>query len=257
MAISSTDGSGGTTRPAVSLLFPEGQRPDAGRIHALAAAGGDFAVSFDPGAGPADTADRPGWLELLASGLTFDLVGLVPSDPAPVPSPRQTISLGDNVDARFEAITLQPGPHIAGASGILPIIRSLAWLGAVLSQLEGIEAVCWHPARCWSAPNVYREAVLQWIEGGVFPGLILTSLHAMPDGGLQSEGLDVLTGQELRLEPDLAVDRATGAKLAVRLLDFLVVHGRVESADRVVGPDGTPLRLEPSGNGQFVRVWRG
>ena len=57
----------------------------------------------------------------------------MPSDPAPVPSPRQTISLGDNADARFEAITLQPGPHIAGASCILPIIRALASTGRELS----------------------------------------------------------------------------------------------------------------------------
>ena len=99
--------------------------------------------------------------------------------------------------------------------------------------------------------------MLRWIEGGVFPGLGLAALTPMPDGGMQSQGLALFTGQELRLEPELAADRTAGAKVALRLMHWLVEHGRLEAKETLPGPDGRPLHLEPSANGRFVRVWRG
>jgi hypothetical protein len=99
--------------------------------------------------------------------------------------------------------------------------------------------------------------VLRWIEGGVFPGLGLTALAVNPDGGMHSEGLTLFTGQELRVEPELTGDKAAGAKMALRLLDYLVEAGRIAAPRLIDGPDGEPLRLEPSANGRFVRAWRG
>jgi hypothetical protein len=74
---------------------------------------------------------------------------------------------------------------------------------------------------------------------------------------MHSEGLAVFMGQELRLEPELTSDKAAGAKIGVRLIDVLVEEGRVEGPQQITGPDGQPLRLEPSANGHFVRVWAG
>jgi hypothetical protein len=133
----------------------------------------------------------------------------------------------------------------------------LAWLGAGLAGLRGTEAVAWHSARCWSPPEVYVDGVRRWVEGGVFPGLTLASLSLSPDMGLHSEGLALFTGQELRIEPELVDDRAEAAKLAVRLLDYLIERGRIAAPESIVGPDGAPLRLEPSANGRFVRICRG
>ena len=45
--------------------------------------------------------------------------------------------------------------------------------------------------------------------------------------------------------------------MGVRLIDYLVEAGPIEKPQRIAGPDGAPLRLEPSANGRFVRVWRG
>jgi hypothetical protein len=120
-----------------------------------------------------------------------------------------------------------------------------------------VQAVAWHAARSWSGPAHYRESVLRWIDGGVFPGLGLAAFVPMPDGGMQSQGLALFTGQELRLEPDLTEDRAAGAKVGLRLMHWLVEHGRLEGPELLPGPDGLPLRLELSDNGRFVRVWRG
>ena len=140
---------------------------------------------------------------------------------------------------------------------MLPVVRSLAWLAARLADLPGARAVAWHPARNWCEAAHFRDSVLRWIEGGVFPGLGLASLVPAPDGGLQSQGLALFTGQELRLEPELAEDRAAGAKIALRLMHWLVEHGRLDAPERLPGPDGQTLRLEPSENARFVRVWRG
>jgi hypothetical protein len=91
----------------------------------------------------------------------------------------------------------------------------------------------------------------------VFPALGLTALAEVGDGGLHSEGLAFFTGQELRIEPELAGDKAAAARLAVRLINELVERGRIDQPERIAGPQGEPLKLAPSENGRFVRVWSG
>jgi hypothetical protein len=251
------------------LLFETGQRPDR---HAIATLAGNsaFGISLDPADnGNGDTKDGAGnggggngaagdWLELIANGLTFDLVGLRPGAGATAPPGGQAFGLPVGFEpALLEAITLRPGPHLAEGATMLPVVRSMAWLSARLADLPATRAVSWHPARCWCSPRYFRDSVLRWMEGGVFPGLGLATLAPMPDGGMQSQGLALFTGQELRLEPELAKDRAAGAKIALRLMHWLVENGRVEAEERVPGPDGQILRLEPSANRRFVRVWRG
>lgn len=243
------------------MLFPPGARPDDGAVRELAEASPGFAISHDPGGGegrgdgPAGAGD---WLELLANGLTFDLVGLAPGRTAPSPVAGNAVGLPAGFDpVGMQAITLQPGPHLAAGGAMLPVVRSLAWLAARLADLPGTRAVAWHPARSWCDPAHFRDSVLRWIDGGVFPGLSLASLTPMPDGGMQSQGLALFTGQELRLEPDVADDRAAGAKIALRVMHWLVESGAVENEERLAVFDGRTLRLAPSDNGRFVRVWRG
>jgi hypothetical protein len=248
---------------AVSLLFAAGRRPGADSIRQLAEKQAGFSISFDPGSEQMRGEAAPGepgqeWLELLANGLTFDLVGLAPGAPAEPPPCVHAYALPANAEpVGMDALTVRPGPHLAGGHTMIPIVRSLAWLAATLAQIDGVEAVAWHPARSWCGADYFRQGVLRWIEGGVFPGLGLTALAATADGGMHSEGLALFTGQELRIEPELMSDKAAGAKIAVRLIDYLVEAGRIEAPQRISGPDGRPLRLEPSVNGRFVRAWRG
>ncbi|HYD25521.1 MAG TPA: hypothetical protein VEB68_12055 [Croceibacterium sp.] len=247
------------TASAASLLFAPGERPRADAIVALARDQAGFAVSFDPATrdDPA-SAGQGGWLELLANGLTFDLAGLGPGQPAPLPPRAHRYGLPADFDpGLYEAITVRPGPHLASGATMLPVVRSLAWLAARLASLPGVKAVVWHPARCLSSPEQFADAVLRWVEGGVFPAFSLAALAPMPDGGLHSEGLALFTGQELRLEPEVAPDRAAAGKIGLRLLHWLVEHGALTEPERLSDPDGAPLRLEPSANQRFVRVWRG
>ena len=195
---------------------------------------------------------------MLANGLTFDIVGLAPGPPEELPPGVHRYAVGpDAEEAAWEALTVRPGPHLTGGHAMAPVVRTLAWLGASLAIIDGTEAVAWHPARSWCAPGYFRDGVLRWIDGGVFPSLGLTAIALAPDGGMQSEGLSLFTGQELRIEPELADDKAAAAKIGVRLIDLLVTEGRVDRPRRITGADGAPLRLEPSANGRFVRVWPG
>lgn len=260
LTISGASNSSSERKVAVSLLFSRGTRPSAGDVQALADGEAGFSVVFRP----RDDADEgkgamgvPVWLELLASGLSFDLEGLSPGPPAEAPPHRRSIGLDDGDIHALEAVTLVPGPHLAAGTGLLPIVRMLAAVGASLSRLDGVRAVCWHPSRGWSEPSLYREGVSRWVEGGVFPALTLASLTVAADGGMHSEGLALFTGQELRLEPEMVDDPTEAAKLAVRLLDRLVEQGRLAKRETIAAPDGSLLRLEPSANGQFVRICRG
>lgn len=137
-----------------------------------------------------------------------------------------------------------------------PVVRLLAWLAATLSDMDGVEAIAWQPARSWCGCDYFRDGVLRWIEGGVFPGLGLTALAATPDGGMQSEGLFLFAGQDLRIEPELMVDKTAAAKIGVRLIDYMVETGPINAPRRICLADGQALRLEPSPNGRFVRAWR-
>ena len=220
----------------------------------------DFAEATDGAAVGDMSSDARGQvgLELLVNGLTFDLVGLRPGAPAEPPPCVHGYAIEAEVgESGLDALTIRPGPHIGGGHAIPAVVRSLAWLAATLSRLDNAEAVAWHPARCFSGADYFRAGVLRWLEGGVFPGLGLAALALAPDGGLQSEGLALFAGQDLRIEPELMKDEAEGKKVGTRLIDYMVENGPIDAPRHLAGPDGQSLRLELSVNRRFVRVWRG
>ena len=83
----------------------------------------------------------------------------------------------------------------------------------------------WTPAGSWIAPDLFRRSVTDWLKGGAFPGLVLTALERQRNGAMISRGLTLLTGQELRFEPDKRLPAAAMARLAVRLIHELVQSG--------------------------------
>jgi len=224
-------------------------------VRALAASTGQFSVSLDTSE---EGGQEEGWLELLANGLTFDLTGLAPQPSIEVPATAHTFGIapGAETDA-FQPVLVKPGPHLAAGGAMFPVVRTLAMIAANLAQLEGVKAVAWHPARAISEARYFRTSVMRWIEGGAFPGLGLTALVPTDDGGLESEGLSLFTGQELRMRPDVVMDRAEASKIALRLLNWLVEHGRITESYGFTGPSGETLRLEPVDSFGIVEVWRG
>ncbi len=237
----------------LSLLFDAAARPDALAIQALAANAREFSISHDPN--PAASLDH--WMELLVNGLTFDLKGLAPGAGRAVDVHPHHFDLPhDFIQSAYRAVTLEPGPHLAGGEAMLPVVRSQLLLALQLSELPGLAAIGWRPARCLSSPGHFRHSITSWLEGGPFPGFGLTALLPVPDGGIQSEGLAFFTGQELLIEPDLALDGTGAARIALRLIHELVERGGLDGRERAIGPAGESLRLTPSPNGRYVRVSR-
>ena len=246
--VTTGDRNGRDAGAILSLVFAEGQRP--GRDAVLAANDGEqigprFAASHLP-----DEAE--GWVELLAAGLTFDCRGLEPGAPQPLPS--HEALLGLERKPAGEAIALAPGPHLAEASGLLPVIKALAGIGATLAQLPGVEAVAWNPARCWMPPAYFRKVVSGWLGGGPFPALGLTSLQRDRDGSMQTVGLALLTGQELVFAPDRKLGPADMARIAVRLIHALIEVEPLAAPHQFVGPEGETIDVVPFAHGQQLSV---
>ena len=235
----------------LSLVFATGQRPDVAALQALAQTqpGGANAVRFALNHVPGAAA---GWAELLSSGLTYDCAGLAPGAPAPIPSGGALLGLEQQPVG--EAISLTPGPHLADAAGMLPVVRVLAGLGAQLAALPGAAAVIWNPARCWMPTAYFGKVVGNWLAGGPFPALGLTSLERESDGSIVSVGLALLTGQELRFVADSKLVPADIARIAVRLIHALIDSEPLTGTHTFVGPDRETLRVTPSLQGTQLDV---
>ena len=238
-----------------SLLFASGARPDAAAVERLLQAppSADLPaarISHRP-------ADEDGWLELLSSGLTFDLAGLSPAPAAPRPRALHRFGVGDDLAAQpLEAVSLLPGEHIAAGGAQATVVRIMAGLAARLAGLDGLQAVAWHPAGSWMEGGYFVRIVAAWIGGGAFPALGLTAFESTAGGGVESVGLAFFTGQELRVEPLAGEARVETVKLAVRAVDMLVRHGCVAERATLVGPAGEPLVVEPDAGGKVLRLWR-
>ena len=252
MVIGAKDGSfAAHTSSVLSLVFAEDQRPDVTALASLAeasrerASGIRFAISHAPL--PAE-----GWVELLASGLTYDCTGLQPAPPSVTLVGGALLGLERQPVG--EAISLSPGPHLAEAMGMIPVVRVLAGLGSQLCSLAGAVAVCWNPARCWMPPAYFCKVVDNWLAGGPFPALGLTSLERDGDGSIVSVGLALLIGQELRFVPDAKLIPADIARIAVRFIHALIETGPLTAQHAFVGPDREKLLVTPSMRGTQLDV---
>lgn len=104
------------------------------------------------------------------------------------------------------------------------------------------------------APDLFRRSVADWLDGGAFPGLVLTALEQEHNGAMVSRGLALLTGQELRFEPDKRLPSAAMARLAVRLIHELVQSGPLQQERDFTGPAGEHLLAVPVRDGSELRI---
>jgi hypothetical protein len=252
-------GKGGDLEPehasaGISLLFAVGARPAASEIARLLAAAGPSGHGANVSHRPSD---EHGWVELLASGLTFDLRGLAPGDAAPLPPVGHVYGLPADVEKfEFEAACLEPGAHIAAGARLMPVVRVMMGLAVDLALHLPVAAVCWNPAQSWMEPKYFGRIVANWLSGGPFPFLGLTGLRRRPDGVHESSGLAFFTEQEVCVPERRGEPASEVTKLAGRIIDQLVRHGTVERAEEFTGPSGEPLRAEPSPDGRMVMVAR-
>lgn len=237
----------------LSLLFAKGQRPlrsDIAKlagIH-LAATEGGFSLG-DPGE------LSSGRVELVASGLSFDLSGLAPAPSCDLPEIAHRFGEADRSDlSKVEGIRLDVGEHLVGGQALLPVVRTMMGLAARLAGQAGVVAVAWHPARSLIGPGLFRRQIEGWLAGGAFPALGLASLALDDDGGLRSEGLAFFTGQELLVDGTVAGGKQGAARVAVRLMDAMVAGGPITAPVEIAGIDGSGLLATPAPDGRIVRV---
>ena len=223
--------------PVAGLLFDPALRPDAAAIGRAAAASGQFAVI--------GCESLRGEADILCDGLGFALRALAPAPALAL----DRIGLAPGLPKGFAPeqhalVTLAPAIDLAGAGRLLPVVRVLSGLILALRAMPGLVAVVWLPAQLAMTPDWFARAVEPWLAGGPFPALALTGL-VRQDECIQSRGLCYFTGQEFALVP--CADRLEEADMraAVRLVDWMVAHGRVDAAcDAVLTGFGT-VHLDP------------
>lgn len=244
----------GQLNSGISLIFAAGQRPTADDVDRLLATSDTSLL----GARISHRAsEAEGWVELLASGLTFDLTGLAPASPAPIPEARHLFGVSDElVQSPIEVVSLYPGEHIAGGNAMMPVVKTMVGLVVNLAMHLMAKAVCWHPAGTWMDPNYFARIVLNWQSGGAFPALGLTAVDQAEDGHVASQGLAYFIGQEVQVEAAPGEPASETVKLAMRVIDYMVLHGPLRSPRKLQGPAGETLMAEPSQYGQVVWIWR-
>lgn len=206
---------------------------------------GSFAVSHLPDA-------ELDWLELLVDGLTFDLSGLS-ADLSLCPAPDNLFDVDLASDQLVSTIKLSPGPHISAASAIPGVVAAHFRLLCALAQLSGVVGVGWAPANSLMSPAYFKRVVTNWLDGGPFPALGIASLKSIDANTLQSEGLSYFTGQEILVET-VAGDQQAAAKLAVRVIDYLVERGPLDREQTIEAPDQGYLLLAPDREKKLIRV---
>ncbi len=240
------------------ILFPYDRRPTARQVRA-ACETADFVDADGPelvnGRGHAHIAVVDG-ISLQRSGLVFDLVGLAPGPAIPVPElGGRGSGGGDIVPSRTLAASLRLGPHISAGRNSLAVLRE--WFAITQGIATHFDAVmiCWTPGGVAIPIDKLGPHLAEWDARGQVPVSLLASFPYTLDGAIQSHGLRYFTGQEFRIESPLVGAEET--PLARLLFSHLFFAGTQEETGQLTAPDGHALRLQPSDNGRYVRVWPG
>lgn len=254
----------------IHIAFRAGLRPDRADIRKFVDDCETVSIAFDPAekprlrivddedpnSGAASPVSGPHWIELVTRGVSFDLCGIAPSEPILPPKTNYAFDVDRTLsESSLETLELFPGAHLSGGEKTIPILKAMFGLCRdIVHHFPAAEAVVWSPAQSIIGRRFFESTITAWVDGGAFPALGLTAFRETMDGGLQSVGLNYLIGQELRIEPALAADRVAATRLGIRLINQLVMVGRVSEREWVIAPDGRRLCVEPSENGKYVRV---
>ena len=155
-----------------------------------------------------------------------------------------------------QASSLRLGPHIAAGGHNLFVLREWFGLAHRIARVFGASSICWVPCAVVIGRDRLTERLRAWDGRGEVPVALLASFRPTLDGAIQSHGLAHFTGQEFRIEQQLAEGEG-GEALARLIFAHLFYSGRQEQTGELASPQGYSLRLEPSANGRFVRVWPG
>jgi hypothetical protein len=231
--------------PFAAILFDPSALPALSDLEAESLRGSGFSVSHAP-----DVAE--GWAEVLRDGLTFDVSGLAGGPAQAVPLVNAGVGISPAELDGLAALALAPGPHLAGAQRLLPVIRVAANLLLDLARIGPAKAIAWLPAKLLIRFDLFERAVRPWLEGGPFPAPAFVALHANAEGGLQSVGLNFFIEQEFLLQAATPENAGQLARVAIRLIDWLVAHGPVSSPTEAVLAGTGAVFLEVEAGGRIL-----
>ncbi len=245
----------GKAVPSLYLLFAVGQCPDRDAVLRAVHAAEGLAVSID-GAAAGASAGEDARLQIVTRGLTFDLQGVVVQDKSgPAYERGQTISPAGS-DNIYDAIAIAAGPHLSSGATTVPVLKGQVRAAALLGkQLPTLAAYSWSAAGNVVDAKRFSHLSEEWEDGGVFPTEFFVRFRRDLDEGVTSRGLEIFTGQELRIEPDLVDAIPDPVRLAMRIAAQLVPMGKMEEPQDFKTPDGRDLRLQPSRNARYVRAF--
>lgn len=231
--------------PLAAILLDPSALPALSDLEAESLRGSGFSVSHAP-----DVAE--GWAEVLRDGLTFDVHGLAGGPAQAVPSVNAGVGISPAELDGLATLALAPGPHLAGAQRLLPVIRVAANLLLDLARIGPAKAIAWLPAKLLIRVDLFERAVLPWLEGGPFPAPAFVALHGNAEGCLQSAGLNFFIEQEFLLQSAIPEKAAQLPRVAIRLIDWLVAHGPISSPTEAVLAGTGAVFLEVEARGRIL-----
>lgn len=231
--------------PLAALLLDPSVLPALSDLEAGSLRGSAFSVSHAP-----DAAE--GWAEILRDGLTFDVRGLAGGPAQVLPSVNAGVGISPSEVDGLCALALAPGPHLAGAQRLLPVIRVAANLLLDLARIGPAKAIAWLPAQLLIRVDLFERAIRPWLDGGPFPAPAFVALHADASGGLQSRGLNFFIEQEFLLQSAVPENAGQLPRVAIRLIDWLVAHGPISSSTEAVLAGTGAVFLEVEAGGRIL-----
>ncbi|NLR70120.1 hypothetical protein HGI47_04430 [Novosphingobium sp. ERN07] len=232
--------------PLAAILLDPSDLPALSDLEAESLRGSGFSVSHAP-----DDAVE-GWAEVLRDGLTFDINGLAGGPAQTAPSVNAGVGISPAELDGLASLSLAPGPHLAGAQRLLPVIRVATNLLLDLARIGPAKAIAWLPAKLLIRVDLFERAVLPWLEGGPFPAPAFVALHGNAEVGLQSTGLNFFIEQEFLLQSAAPENAGQLPRVAIRLIDWLVAHGPISSPTEAVLAGTGAVLLEVDTGGRIL-----
>ncbi|MXP25081.1 hypothetical protein GRI39_03345 [Altererythrobacter indicus] len=197
-----------------------------------------------------------GRTSLSYAGFQFELNGLSPGRPAFVPRETRNARIGVEFrSGEFESVELSLWVAKNVEFRLANPVRALTHVAAELSELPDARAVQWNRSKNLCQTERFRNAIRKWPKRDALPSEGLISICRMPDGGLQTDGLHLFSGQEVRLEPEVAEAVTESHQIALSIAQRFAREGALAAPMRIKNPFGGHLRIEPSENKRFIRVW--
>ena len=151
-------------------------------------------------------------------------------------------------------VMLDIGTHVSGGERCAPIVATLLTLAELVGRHLNTDAVIWSPSRVISGFAYFADAVSQYQNGGPFPVLPLINFSISEDGGIASDGLAWLAGQEFIIEPSGLSD-VEMMRRAVRISHDMASNGAIREKIEVSGlEEGEYLKFDPSDDTKILNV---